>query len=335
MSDNIQIKDITYILRSIKSGYSIHNVFMPIIDMLHAQYHEAPYERADVKSILSNIRWIRTIANHTGINHMTGGPHYFLLGIPFRKNVLTIHDLVLLKKSKGIKRWIFKLFWFKLPIKCCKAVTCISNTVREELLATISVPPQKVFTVYNPVSPEYIFTFHDFNTKYPRILHIGTAWNKNTENVIKALSGIKCKLVIIGDTTESIDKGLKDTQCDYELLKGLSNEELRHEYQEADIISFPSIFEGFGMPIIEGQATGRVVLTSNIAPMTEIAGNGACLVDPYDVKSIRSGFLKIIDDKEYRQNLIKNGIENCNRFSLENITGQYVKIYKKIYENSI
>lgn len=330
MSDSIQTNNVTYLFRNPKSGFSIHNVFMPIIKLCHASYYDAPCERADIRSIISNLIWVRKIASLKGINHMTGGFHYFLLAIPFRRNVLTIHDLVLLKRSKGIKRLIFKYFWFIFPVKCSKVVTCITETVRQQLINTIPIDPLKVHTIYNPVSPLYQFFEKKFNQDKPRILHIGTAWNKNTTSVIKALETISCKLIIIGELNQNIVQALKESKTDYDVMQDLSNEELYIQYKEADIISFPSIFEGFGMPIIEGQATGRPVLTSNIPPMTEIAGQGACFVNPHKIESIRNGFIKIINDSDYRSQIIKNGLENVKRFSVETISEQYNSLYKTI-----
>ncbi len=335
MSDKTQTKKVNFILRNKKSGFSIHNVFMPIISLLNAPYHEAPCERADIKGIFKNLKWTRKIAKRNCINHMTGGPHYFLLAIPFYKNILTIHDLVLLRNSLGIKHFIFKWFWFKLPLKSACAITCISDTVRKELLQTIKVNPEKVITIHNPVSPLFKFTDHQFRERCPKILQIGTEWNKNTINLIKALQGVSCKLIIVGKLKKDICDELQHSGINYENYNDIANDKLYALYQQADIISFPSIFEGFGMPIIEGQSVGRAVLTSNIAPMTEVAGEGACFVDPHSIDSIRNGFLKIIHDPKYREEIIKKGTENVKKYKLEYITAQYNKLYQKIYENSI
>src|SRR5690606_13296776 len=97
-----------------------------------------------------------------------------------------------------------------------------------------------------------------------------------------------------------------------------------------DIILFPSIYEGFGLPITEGNKAGRVVITSNISPMKDIAGDAACLVDPFDVLSIRNGLLKVMEDDVYRERLIKNGFENVKRFDAEFISDQYLAIYQKV-----
>lgn len=331
MSDKTQTKEVVYLLRNHNAGFSIHNVFLPIINGTYAKYYEAPCERANLRSIFKNLLWVRKVAKKNSINHMTGGTHYFLLAIPFRKNVLTIHDLVLLRNSKGLKHLIFKWLWFNLPIMCSKVVTCITDTVRNDLLSTLHVNPNKVITIYNPVSSLYQHNEKLFNENCPRILHIGTAWNKNTKRVITALKGITCHLIIVGEVDEETISLINAMKIDHTILHGLTNEELYEQYKLADIISFPSIYEGFGMPIIEGQATGRPVLTSKIQPMVEVAGMGACFVDPYEVKSIRNGFLKIINEKSYRDTIIVQGTENVKRFSLETIT----KKYQKIYENML
>lgn len=101
-------------------------------------------------------------------------------------------------------------------------------------------------------------------------------------------------------------------------------------YIEADVMLFPSTYEGFGLPIIEAQATGRVVITSQLEPMLSVAGNAACFVDPYSVDSIRSGIQKIIESESYRNELIQKGFRNIERFQLEKVKKQYSDLYKQL-----
>lgn len=331
MSDKIRSNSITYLFRNIKSGYSIHKVFAPILaNQPDTNVCEVPHHQADICSIIKNLMYVRKNVTSNDIVHMTGGPHYLLMAVPFRKNLLTVHDLVLLRNSRGIKRFLFRWLWFKIPFMCAKRITCISNTVREELLKEFSISPKKVITVYNPVDPAYKFTPKEFNVSNPRILHIGTAWNKNVVRTIEALNCINCTLVIIGNTTQEIDEAVKKSNINVEQLHDLTDEELLKQYEQADIISFPSVFEGFGMPIVEGQAVGRIVLTSDMDPMKEVAANGACLVNPYDIESIRQGFVKIIKDANYRGELVRRGTVNVQRFKLESIQSQFKKIYKEL-----
>jgi glycosyltransferase involved in cell wall biosynthesis len=88
-----------------------------------------------------------------------------------------------------------------------------------------------------------------------------------------------------------------------------------------------STLEGFGMPIIEAQATGRVVLTSNCSSMPDVAGKGALLVDPFSIKSMREGLKKLISDSKLRDTLINEGFENVKRFEVETISAMYFEVY--------
>ncbi|MCB0583153.1 MAG: glycosyltransferase, partial [Phaeodactylibacter sp.] len=91
-----------------------------------------------------------------------------------------------------------------------------------------------------------------------------------------------------------------------------------------------SEYEGFGMPILEAQATGRPVITSNICSMPEVAGRGAALVNPYDPAAKRAAIEQIIRNAGYREELIQEGRENVKRFNLEKIAGQYLELYREI-----
>ena len=84
------------------------------------------------------------------------------------------------------------------------------------------------------------------------------------------------------------------------------------------------------MPIAEANATGRVVVTSNISSMPEVAGNAAAFVNPFAIESIKNGFLKVINDGVYRESLIQNGFENVKRFDRQQIANQYYDLYTKM-----
>ena len=84
------------------------------------------------------------------------------------------------------------------------------------------------------------------------------------------------------------------------------------------------------MPIIEAQVIGKPVVTSNIAPMPWVAGGAACLVDPYDVHSIRQGILKVLEQADFRAELIRNGYENVKRFEPERIASMYTEVYREV-----
>ena len=136
--------------------------------------------------------------------------------------------------------------------------------------------------------------------------------------------------MIIGKENHTLLQILKKNDIEFIFKSQLNNDEVIQEYQNCDLLSFISTYEGFGLPIIEAQACGRAVITSKISSMPEVGGNGAYYVDPYDTEEIKKGILKIISDIEFRDNLIKKGLENVKRFDPKKIADQYNQVYKEI-----
>jgi glycosyltransferase involved in cell wall biosynthesis len=326
--------NIIFFYRNIKAGFSIHKVFNTITDAFENKTDsiiklEVPFYRANLKSVVKNLLFIYQNRLKEGVNHITGDIHYGIFALIGCKSVLTIHDLVLLQNTKNpYKKRVLFLFWYYLPVKLATEVVCISQSTKEDLLKYVKRKDIKVIS--NPVDPMFNFVKKEFNIKKPVILHIGTGWNKNLSAVILALKDIECHLRIIGKINEKQLQLLKKHHINYSNGFKLTDLEILYEYENCDIVSFPSIFEGFGMPIIEGQAMGRVVLTSNISPMKEIGREAVQLVTPNDVLSIREGFLKIIKDKDYRDFLILKGFENIKKYKSEAIVKEYIEVYKQL-----
>jgi glycosyltransferase involved in cell wall biosynthesis len=182
----------------------------------------------------------------------------------------------------------------------------------------------------NPVDEHIYYQEKEFNAGNPTILFIGSTPNKNLDRIIQSLSGIPCVLEIVGQIPEAELALLKKYNVLFRQSAQLDEAEMASRYAASDIIMFPSLYEGFGLPILEGQKAGRPVLTSNISPMKEVAGEGACLVDPYDPESIRSGVKKIISDDDFRNKIIKKGFENLRQYEVTNIADQYLKLYTSI-----
>jgi glycosyltransferase involved in cell wall biosynthesis len=169
-----------------------------------------------------------------------------------------------------------------------------------------------------------------FDSNNPKILHIGTKNNKNLENTIIALQGINCEFWIVGKLNASQCAYLGESLIKFRNFVDLSNSEILQLYCQCDIVSFLSVYEGFGMPIIEAQAYGKPVLTSSLYPMIEVAGSGALFVDPFNILEIRSGFRKIIDNKNLRDQIIGKGFFNQRRFEINEIVMNYKSVYEGI-----
>lgn len=323
-------KHVNLIFRKKNVDYSIEKVFKPLQPIFNQHFVVddcyVPYYRVSLWSIISNM-WF-AFCHRKDINHITGVMHYCALLLPKKNTIITIHDLNL--PGAGLKRKILMWLFVQLPVKRANYITCITEATKRELLKECPQALDKISVIYNPVSPEFEYRVKKFNSETPRILHIGTRYNKNLERVILALKDIKCHLMIIGYLSDSQLSLLKSNGIDFTNKFRLTDQEILEEYVSCDIVSFPSLCEGFGMPIIEGQATGRPVLTSNRAPMNEVSGDAVVYVDPENVGSIHDGFLKIINNEELRTSLVKKGLDNVKRFDAANIAEQYMALYNRI-----
>jgi len=290
--------------------YSIEKVFGAIAPSLEATYKVTEHRLSRFSNGLWSI--FRNIAEVYRLNadvvHVTGDVHYAILGCGSKRSILTIHDCNFLKNNTGFKRWVLKKLYLELPAQRADIVTTISPKSCAEIAAALNWDKNKIRVIPNPVPPEFRFVDKPFYKADPVVLFIGTTPNKNLERSIPALRGLNIRLYILGSPS-------------------LTQQQLMQEHH----IRFTS-YEGFGMPVIEAQRSGRILVTSNIEPMVSVSGGGAFFVDPYDPDSIRKGVLNAIGDEESRKEHITNGFENVKQYSLETITAGYLALYKEVLE---
>jgi glycosyltransferase involved in cell wall biosynthesis len=313
-------------------NYSVEFIFEDVrfrlLNKISAAIWYSKYESEGLFKRLYNC--IEAASRQTQVTHVTGDINYLGLFLSSRKTIHTILDCVFLDRSSGISHKVLKFFWLTIPVKRSRFITAISESTKKEILKYSNCNPEKIIVIPVAISEKFKRKDKPFNKKRPVVLQIGTAPNKNLPRLIDALKGIDCQLNIVGKYEQQYEAQLKQNGIDYIYQSGLTDEEMIRKYEEADIISFASLYEGFGMPILEAQATGRVVVTANVYSMPEVAGNAACLVDPSSVESIRNGLLKVIQEDSYREELIERGFENIKRFHPEKIANQYFELYKKI-----
>ena len=324
---------ILLIYRNKEMGFSIGKVFKPIEQELRnfcdVDSIELPCANYSIRSLIMNIKFAKEIIRkeHYDLVHITGAEYYLIPFLKGCKTMVTVHDLGFYANKKKSFKQIFKyLLWIRtLPL--ASFTTFISNKSKKEAENYVRFKESRVAVVYDPIGDDYIYHPKNIDVSYPRILHIGTNPHKNLSRSLEALKNIRCKLVIVGKLNETYRDLLIKNHIQYENKCNLTDNEILKEYIECDIVNFPSLHEGFGMPIIEGQSIGRPVLTSNVSPMKEIAGEGAILVNPESVEDIRQGYKKIFQHSEV---LVDKGLDNVKRFRLNIIVQQYLDIYKKI-----
>lgn len=324
---------VNLIFRNANIGHSIERVFKTIehefSNKIEMNRIELPRKGSMPWDVLLNNTYYFKKREGSNIHHVTGHVHDIFLSLLGKKSIHTFHDLVFLDNTKNpIKKAYKWLFWFYLPIKLSDHIVCISNHTKQNILSKVKT--NKISVIHNAIDTKFSYVPKKFNAGKPRILHIGTGWNKNLDTTVLSLKNISCHLRIIGKLSETQKEHLRNHQIEYSNTFGVSNTEMIKEYTECDIVNFPSKYEGFGMPIIEAQATGRIVITSNINPMTEIAGEGAVFVVPNDEESLRKAYLDIIQKTEFRDEVINKGFDNVKRFNSVNIANQYLKLYNQV-----
>lgn len=330
--------NILYIYRNPIFGYSIERVFRPIEHVLNKTIsidsYYTPSKRAlphcliyDLVSVASKL-----LKGKYDLVHLTGGCHHLLFLVPLCsllkiKIILTIHDLGFYnKKDKSIKSWLSYLF-FVHPIKYADYIVFISDSSKQEAINLLDLSKCKTTVIPDSYDPQFVYSKHTLCKEKPTILHVGTHIRKNLIGTAKALRGFPCRLRIVGALPSNQRNALNENGIEYTTTQDLTSEQLVEEYINCDIVNFPTFYEGFGLPIIEAQAVGRPVLTSNLTPMCDVAGENAVLVDPHSPESILEGYRYIMNNYT---GIVRTGLINSKRFEASSIASNYLDLYNQL-----
>lgn len=325
-------KTVIFIRKKRPEANSIEEIFNSLIKYLghDTELLELPYAGAGISAIVKNIYFAR---KHRGeINHITGEVHYIALGTGCR-TLITIHDIQSIIKGGWIARTIKKWLWFNLPLLIARKVSVISSFTEKELVELCPFAEKKISVVNNPINDLQIISptvFCETTSIKKTILHVGTKPNKNLEGVLRAITNLPIRLVVIGTMTKEQELLADSSGVKYENYYNLPYSRVLELYAIADMVTFPSFYEGFGMPILEANLVGTPVLASDIDVLHEVAGNAAYFVNPYSIEDIRYGIIELLDNNKLKASLIANGRKNIKRFSPQNIARQYKSLYNQL-----
>jgi glycosyltransferase involved in cell wall biosynthesis len=281
--------------------------------------------------------------------------HHTLPLRPVRaRRVVTIHDVTFFRIPQRYPpaRRIYMQTVTRLAAKVADALIVPSKTVRDDVVATLAVAPEHVHvtyeaasSAYSPVDPEAaraVACRYGMDGAY--VLSVGSLEpGKNRGRLIRALralrdEGIECSLLVAGQPAW-------DYERDYALVSDLGmadrvrfagyvpQADLPALQSAAIAFAFPSLYEGFGLPVLEAMACGAPVLTSNVSATAEVAGDAALLVDPLSVASIKEGLRAVITDDALRRKMASAGLARAAEFRWRQTADETHAVYERVMDN--
>lgn len=303
------------------------------VDWQHNELAARVAGRCDV--IPPRLPWAKTALWHLELlRRLPEVPHDVVLnpsGYPnalgsHPKLVFWVHDLHMMDAGgyRPFKTSWFRL-WYRRGLLNARLLVCPSEYTRTQLLRRFSPDPERCLVLPNSLDPSFVVPASSGQPERPYFLTVGTIENrKNVHRLAEAFavsraSGNSVPLLVVGKPghgskmfmhriNEPDLRGLVEVRTD------VDDAELRRLYQGATALIFPSLEEGFGLPILEAMEAGTPVLTSNGSALAEVAGDAALLVDPRDTDSIQRGICQLAADSSLREDLRKRGRERVRAF---------------------
>lgn len=267
-------------------------------------------------------------------------------GIP---SVLTVHDLIFLRFPQFYKRFDRFLYRMISVPSCYRAtrIIAISKQTKNDLVELLKIDPAKIEVIYQSCD----ITFYEkisgeqkeivrqkFELPENFILSVGTI--EQRKNQLAILEGVvKEKLdipvVILGKPTEykrQMDEFIAESGIRKQLIFLHSTDltELKAIYQMADLMVYPSLYEGFGLPVLEAQASGCPVITSNCSSLPEAGGEGALYINPKNSGEIGKAIREVLTNKVLRDDLIQKGAANSLLFNDRQVAEKVMKLYQSL-----
>jgi glycosyltransferase involved in cell wall biosynthesis len=272
--------------------------------------------------------------------------HYLVLKT---KRINVVHDLAYFNTALNEYKFFDSLYMRALMgISCRRADRTVadSQSTKEDLVSILRIPDAKISVAHLGISSAFRQKMDSrrveevlqrLGIQRPYLFYCGTLTPR--KNVLRMLQAIKVlehqipHRLYLSSGHSWRDKEVRE-YWSHELpqrvvhLGYLDEEELRSVYAHADLFLYPSLYEGFGLPILEAQASGCPVLTSKLTSCPEVAGAGAHYVEAHSVQSISEGILKILQNNAYKQHLINEGYKNIERFSWKNCAMHYLALMR-------
>ncbi len=262
--------------------------------------------------------------------------------------VVTVYDLSFLLFPEGFNPWKRLYLRYMTPYSAQRSrrVIALSQSTKNDLKRLLGIPEEKIEVIpcgvdsrFRPLNGNLISQFRQKRTLPERmILFVGTIERrKNVSLLLEAYAQIKRyiphALVLAGARGWGADGILAQAEksnADVIFAGYVEQEELPLWYNAADLLAYPSLYEGFGLPPLEAMASGTPVLTSITSSLPEVVGDAAILIDPQNADEIARAMLKVLQDKGLQEEMRKRGLERAKRFTWQGAAEETVRVYEEV-----
>ena len=329
---------------------------------LHDPAYDAPSglnvcrSRWDTRHPIRRILWEQTqLAIHTGRIDLLHGLAFAAPLAARCPAVITVHDLSFLKYPGAFRRFnrIYLSLMTKAATRRAARVIAASESTRRDVISLCGVPADRVVTVPNgvteafcPAAPAEVAAFREQRGLPARyILFLGTLEpRKNLVRLIEAFalwhrtSRQPVKLVIAGGKgwfyKQIFARAVELDLVDDVIFPGfVPTEELVWYYRAAELFVYPSLFEGFGLPVLEAMASGTPTITSQASSLPEVAGDAALLVDPENIQALADAIERVLEDAALAEQMRAAGLRRAARFSWARTAAETVDVYRAALES--
>ena len=279
---------------------------------------------------------------------------YIIPALGFKKSVVVVHDLFSFfgLTSHQKKATLIERFTAERAFRQAEKIIAISENTKNDLINLFRINPNKISVVYLGVDQQFVSNLDKDKIdqilkkhKLPKEFFLFVSTLEPRKNVVRLIKAyhrlvinswqLTTKLVIVGqkgwnyqEIFDTVDKlNLKDRVIFADYIK---NRDLPYLYNQALAFVFPSLYEGFGLPVLEAMACGCPVITSNISSLPEIGSDAVLYVDPYNIDEIAGAMKEILVNKEMRKKLKEKGLRQAKNFSWEKTAKETLKILEKI-----
>lgn len=299
--------------------------------------------------------WLPRILEHNRVQVLHGPATLIPLVRGKYATVVTIHDLVAFLYPETIPRkYAMYMRWLiRQVVSHSDRIISVSHNTKNDLVRILGVDPDKISVIHEAAQPPFKpmndpAKLDEARRRYgiegPFIYHVGNIEpRKNLVRLIKAYLILRdrlgggVRLAITGQKgwlTKKLMKALGEMELGEDVVYTgyVPHEDLPLLMNAAEVFVFPSLYEGFGLPVLEAMSCGTPVVTSNLSSLPEIVGDAAVLVDPYDEESIAAGLQKVLEDSDFRHRLRSKGLEQASRFSWANAASKTLEVYKQVHQ---